>query len=115
MNSRASQLEALLLLSRPLAVVVADLSQFGWDLENPSVSLAPTHISGILNRFLSGEFSAAEVEAWANAIECREDIEYSTASPVGSAIHELANPLLTQPLTMQSAQALAARLSGVAT
>jgi hypothetical protein len=36
---------------------------------------------------------------WASAIELRDDIDYDPDSAAGRLLHELANPLLTLPLT----------------
>ena len=112
--TRTSHLEDLLHFSRPLADVTHDLSAFSRDSEHELVTLESGHISAILDRFLAGDISDADVEAWANAIECREDIGFPQPSPVAEAIWELANPLLTRPLTRQSAGELVATLLGAA-
>lgn len=108
--TRISHLKNLLYFSSPLADETHDLSAFAWDSEEELVTLQAEHISAILNRFLEGDISDTEVEAWANAIECREDIGFLQPSPVAEAIWELANPLLTRPLTRQSACKLVATL-----
>ena len=111
MDSRESLLKALLLFTRPIAETARDLSAYGWDAPSPLVFLSATHISSVLNRFMAGELSSAHVEDWANCIECRDDIEYDPSSAAGLALQELANPLLTCPLTRQSATKLVATLS----
>jgi hypothetical protein len=113
--NRISQLKELLQFSRPVADVVSDLSAFVWDSGEEFVTLQAAHISAVLNRFLSGEILDTEVEGWANAIECREDISFPQGAPVADALDELANPLLTRPLTRQSATEWVAALSGAAT
>jgi len=80
-----------------------------------SSSLWSRSISAVLNRFLTGDISETEVEGWANAIECREDIAFLQPSLVAETILALANPLLTRPLTRQSASQLVAALHGAAT
>jgi hypothetical protein len=114
-GSRTSQLKELLHFSRPVADVVSDLSAFGWDSDEELVTLEAAHISTVLNRFLAGDISAADVEDWANAIECREDIGLFQGSPVADALDELANPVLTRPLTRGSAAEWVVVLSGAAT
>ena len=111
MDSRESLVQALLSFARPVPDIARDLSAYGWDAPRPLAALDATHVSSVLNRYIAGEFSAAQVEEWANRIECREDIDYGPSSAVGLALHELANPLLTQPLTKQSATTLVATLS----
>ena len=113
--NRTSCLNELLNFSAPLAATTAKLASQPWDAERALVQLLPSHIVSALSRFLTGEVSASDVEAWANAIESREDIEYSPSSQTGLALHELANPLLTQPLTGRSARSLVGRLSSNAT
>ncbi|WP_157582405.1 hypothetical protein [Rhodanobacter spathiphylli] len=111
MDSRESVLKALLSYTRPIPDIARDLSAYGWDAPNPLVVLDATHLSSALNRFMAGALSAVQVEAWANCIECRDDIEYNPSSAIGLALHELANPLLTCPLTRQSAATLVAALA----
>jgi len=111
MDSRESHLHTLLSFTRSIRNIARDLSAYGWDAPSPLVVLGPVHISSVLNRFMAGGLSSAQVEEWANLIECREDIEYSPSSAIGLALHELANPLLTCPLTRQSAATLVATLS----
>ena len=111
MDSRESLLNALLSLTRPLPDIARDLSAYDWDAPSPLVVLDVTHISSSLNRFMAGELSSAQVEDWANCIECRDDIEYDPSSAAGLALHELANPVLTCTLTKQSAAVLVATLS----
>jgi hypothetical protein len=113
--TRTSQLNELLHFSRPVADLVSDLSAFGWDSGEEFVTLQAAHISSVLNRFLSGEILDTDVEDWANAIECREDIGFPQGAPVADALDELANPLLTRPLTRQSAAEWVAALRGAAT
>ena len=113
-GTRKSHLEELLYFSRPVADVVSALSVFGWDSDQGLVTLEAAHISAVLNRFLAGEISASDVETWANAIECREDIDFAQESPVAEALGELANPLLSRPLSRQSATELVAALHGAA-
>ena len=115
MSDRIASLNNLLNLTVPISVAANELASVPWDSAMPLVPLLPAHILGVLTKFISGATSAAEVEAWANVIECREDVDYSSKSPVGVALHELANPALTQPLTPQSARTLIKALSGNAT
>lgn len=111
MDIRESLVQALLSFSRPIPDIARDLSACSWDAPRPLAALDATHVCSVLNGFMAGELTSAQVEEWANCIECREDIEYDPSSAVGLALHELANPVLTQPLTRQSASALVATLS----
>lgn len=86
---------------------------YPWDAEEPLVVLTPVHLARVLSRYMQGEITAQELEDWANAIESREDIAYETAhkAPLAQAIYQLANPLLTQPITPVSIQQLFATLA----
>jgi len=100
-TDRICLVEKLINLSIPVAKSRSELSKFGWDYEGQPVLLSKAHVMALLNRFIADEISSDEVEEWANAIECREDIELDTASGAGirNIMHELANPVLTQPLS----------------
>lgn len=76
------------------------LSRFPWDSAGEMVTLTRFDILRVLERFTRSQLSAADIEAWANLIEGREDIAYDPqyADAVQEAIYCLANPLLTQPL-----------------
>ena len=106
-------MQALVSFDRPLGDIHAALSQYPWDSEVELVLLSRTHIVSVLERFISGSLSAAEVEGWANAIEGRDDIGFETKSRelLKEAIQELANPALTHELTHDSAGILISRLS----
>ena len=113
-DPRRSALEDLLALRRPLASVRAQLAEFPWDSEQELVALRPEHLAAVLSRFAAGELSAAEVEDWANAIECREDVAVA-GELVEQALFRLANPLITEPITLASAKELVAALQSAAT
>ncbi|MDI1299694.1 hypothetical protein [Methylotenera sp.] len=100
--NRKTALENLLNLKLPIEQVVFDLSQFEWDSEVELVSLEAAQIQNVLQLFIQGTITALEVEAWANAIECREDIKMEPTL-VNEALHEFANPQLTQPLSVERA------------
>lgn len=98
LQNRIEILNALVKVTMPISEAVARLTKLPWDSESELVALTPDDICHILTLFKQGGLSAAEVEDWANALECREDVHIS--SSVGQLLlHELANPLLTYPLT----------------
>jgi hypothetical protein len=108
---RVAHLNKLLSMSAP----ESGLAQFAWDTDTPLVELQAAHIANALSKFLAGEVSASEIESWANAIECRDDVGYQPQSSVGAVLHELANPRLTQSLSQAPAKRLMASLQGDAT
>lgn len=108
---RTGLVEELLSFGRPVSDVLADLVAYGWDSDEPIAELKPSHLRNTLSLFMGAKLSAAQVEEWANAIECREDIEYEASSPQGEAVFELANPELTAPLDPARAEWLLRGLS----
>ena len=92
---------------------IVELKTIPWDCENPIADLNSSHVIGILNAFINGEISSQLVEDWANAVECRDDIQYNTESVVGEILNEIANPLLFEQITINSALNLISRLSTV--
>jgi hypothetical protein len=100
--NRKTALENMIQFKLPIEQAISDLAQFEWDSEVELVSLETAHIQNALQLYTQGTISTSEVEAWANAIECRVDIKIEP-SLVNEALHELANPLLTQPLSVERA------------
>jgi hypothetical protein len=113
-SSRHSTLEELIELRQPLAAVCSRLAEYPWDSEEELVTLLPEHVVGVLARFAASEISAEEVESWANAIECREDVALANEH-VAQAVFQLANPLITEPIALASAARLVAALGWPAT
>jgi hypothetical protein len=113
-NIRVQLLQELLTHSRPVAEMVVELSRFPWD-SKALVELTPEHVVSTLERYLTRELSADDVENWANAVESRDDIEYqkANAQSLRSAIHDLANPALTEPFNATTATKLLHRLRGL--
>jgi hypothetical protein len=106
--SRSELLSQLIECSVPVPQAIAALSAQSWDACDDLVQLVRRHCEHVLELFVRGDLTTVEVEAWANAIECREDIGVELSA--GGVLHELANPLLIQPLTTARAQFL---LSGL--
>lgn len=105
MNERKKALEALLGFEQPVELLRTALAAFSWDSDTELAFLSVGHAANILNRFVSGRAAAIEVENWANAVEGRDDIGFESPNEdmLRELVHELANPLLTQPLTRERA------------
>ena len=102
MNTHHQLLNSLLKLDRPLTEILAPLNSLGWDSPQTFVTLKPQHITQILQSYLNHQITELEIENWANAIESREDIA-TEKERLEQIIFDLANPLLTNPLTPQLA------------
>jgi len=75
-------------------------------------ALVLDHVEDTLRRYLSGQLTENLVEAWANAIEGREDIGMKERDEdfLREVIFELANPVLHQPLSEGCACSILSRL-----
>ena|SRR3990170_1146619 len=101
MNDRTELLARLLRMERPLGPVLEKLAEFGWDSDQELLEVSASDIRIALQAYIDKKVSSVEIEEWANAIECREDLKIM--GKVKEAIHILANPILTFPLSLQSA------------
>lgn len=102
-TSRKELLERLVRFDAPIAPTLSALQEFGWDCDEPLMTLDEPAVRAVLQHYLSGRLTAGDVEAWADAIESRDDVDYSSFSDI---IHELANPSITRALTPTTAQEL---------
>jgi|SRR5688572_5441319 hypothetical protein len=99
---RATALAALVRMEGPVADASARLQSFPWDSDAALVTVTPGDFARALRRYSLGEISAAEVESWANALESRDDLRVAPGL-LSDLLHELANPLLTEPLSKSRA------------
>ena len=103
---RAGLIKELLSCERSVSDVVADLAPYGWDSGVPLAELKSLDVQHALDRYVQTKLSALEIEEWANAIECRDDIAYEPNSAEGEVIFELANPELIMQLSPARAEEL---------
>lgn len=111
-TNRLAAIRDLLEITRPLAEVSAQLSTLAWDYDGDGVILTRHHLLSALQRYLDNSMSASDIEVWANLIEAREDVSFEVGhgQQIEEVLHELANPFLTQSLTLSRAAALRANL-----
>ena len=102
-STRADLVRKLIRFDSPLAPTLTALHEFDWDCDEPLVTLDAASIRSVLQRYVSGSFTAADVEEWASAIECRDDIDTSDFRDI---IFELASPDITRQLSPSVAQDL---------
>jgi len=112
MTTRREYLEFLLQYDRPIKDITKALKTHGWDCDDELVALTSSHIRGVLSRFLAGNLVTADVEAWANAIEGRDDIGFDSEYEqfLIDVVFFLANPRLNEQLTEECAKRLMAEL-----
>jgi hypothetical protein len=113
-TSRAILLRALIEYREPIEQTIAGLSELGWDAEEPAALITPDDVKGILQRFLRRELTSAQVTDWADLVEVREDIAYSSHENVLSDIvFRLANPSLRDEVTPTLATKLLGNVVGL--
>jgi hypothetical protein len=113
MKTRQQQLNALVNLDQPLSTTLSLLKTLPWDSNQAIITLKKDHLIHILNQYLNNSLSATDLENWANAIEAREDITYETPDEdlINNIIFDLANPILTAPLSPEMVRQYITQLS----
>lgn len=112
-DDRITALEDLLLMRIPPAEARQHLRRFTWDSE-PLVTLTRADLERVLDEYLKGRISAEVVEAWAEALEGRDDVNLETGVElvIKDVVFELANPEITARLSASGAEGLKRRLEG---
>jgi hypothetical protein len=111
-RSRSDVLRDLVQVRGDLDELIQELLRFPWDHPAELVWLTPADAIAVLRRFLASDLSSAECERWADALEGRDDLGFreDTESILAGFLFELANPVLTQPLSSERARWWIARL-----
>ncbi len=99
--NRFAVLSDLVAFRRPINAILDNLSNFDWDYEGEPMIVRASQIQDVLKRFIAGEFTAKELESWANLIEFREDLEFEKIhyEAIENVINCLANPILQGEIT----------------
>jgi hypothetical protein len=93
MRERKDILVDLIHKRQDMSVLIQELSIYPWDCDEPLVIMKRDDILNILNTYVSGDLSSDELENWANAIECREDIGFEDDT-IEDIVNRIANPVL---------------------
>ncbi len=103
---RAELLASLLEAPERCGEIMTKLRELGWDADDELAQLSRNHLISVLEAVDSGRLSQTDVEAWANAIEGRDDVgrEHGHEAVVSEALHWLANPMLEGEATPSAAQ-----------
>ena len=109
MRNRADILIDLVNLKSNLAELQKELSQYSWDIETPILIINSKDFTNVLQRCIEDKLTFLEVEKWANAIECRDDLGFEDNN-VQEIIFELANPDINGEITKDLLKAIIARL-----
>lgn len=109
---RKELLNKLINLDESIEFLNSKLAKFGWDSNEDLVLLKKEQVLKILNKFLKGKISQVDIENWAEAIECREDIGFEVENEkiIGQIIFDLANSGVTGILSEAKAKMLIKKL-----
>lgn len=110
--NRKLLLESLVERSKPISETLEALSEFDFDSE-PLVALKSEHVIKLLSDYVAGKIDESVVERWADAVEVRDDLYYEAESgdDLKAIIYDLANPLLSGPLTSEEASRMISTLA----
>lgn len=117
MNDQKKLLETLVRLEIPaeLPATLNALRQF--DDDRILVMMTGNDVAVILQRYLAGELTRAQVWEWAEGLELRDDIGFGTSNEEDehdeftlNLVYELANPTLEGDLTPERAKQLIAEI-----
>lgn len=109
---RTAALQDLVDLRKPVREAVAALSRFDFDSDEELVTLTPSAIVSVLERYLAGVISALDVEEWAEALFGRDDVGLLAGSEnlLKEAVFELSTPEINDPISRGLAARWIARL-----
>ncbi|PKL85065.1 MAG: hypothetical protein CVV22_10005 [Ignavibacteriae bacterium HGW-Ignavibacteriae-1] len=98
MRSRIEIIKELALIQGDIEMLRKELSEYPWDIEEPLFKISKEDFSNILNRSIKNEIDFETLSNWANAIECRDDLEFEN-EVMQEAVFELANPEINGEIT----------------
>jgi hypothetical protein len=105
MKSRTETLNDLALLQGDIRILVKELSLYTWDVGSPLVKISAENFSNILKRSINDEIDFETLSNWANAVECRDDLEFENEE-MQEIVFELANPEINGEITKERLNAI---------
>ena len=104
-------LYSLITFSKPIQEIKTELKSIDWDSDE-EVLLDRKMVIDVINRFILGDIEPEDLDEWANAIECREDIEYEEVcfDDIKQVIFEIANQSMEGIFDSEKAKAWIDRL-----
>ncbi len=113
MNRRAQLLTELLSPHRPIELIREELSRFPWDSDSDLVILKRTHLKSMLGNYIADHMTVADIAAWAEAIEGRDDVGFEAEHEelLKTILFELSTQELGRPLSRSHAERLISELS----
>ena len=110
MRNREDILNDLINLKNSLTELQVELSQYSWDIETPALIINKKDFTNVLQRCIDGKLTFLEIENWANAIECRDDLGFEDTN-MQEMIFELANPDINGEITKEQLKKIIYKLT----
>lgn len=110
LEQRLMLVEQLLAHPESLDDVARQLRNFAWDFSGPGVLITRAAVCNAIALAVNGALTSDQLERWANAIECRDDIEYPDDDPLREVIDGLSNPIVHGDLEVGTLKRLLSRL-----
>jgi hypothetical protein len=107
MRRRAEILQELARFETPTEPLLRELRSFGWDWSDaPLLVLTKGDVLRVIDRFLAGQISAAQLQEWAENLEVREDVAFDErdAELLDGIFFRIATPMINEPLTHEVVQ-----------
>lgn len=98
MRKRTEILKDLVLLQGDVQMLEKELSRYSWDIEKPLFKMGTIDLTNVLKKSVDDKIDFQTITNWANAIECREDLEFEREE-IQEIIFELANPEMNGEIT----------------
>ncbi|UTA66456.1 hypothetical protein [Emticicia sp. 21SJ11W-3] len=109
MKSRVDFLKDLVLLRNNIESLEKDLYLFAWDSEMPFYPISIEDFTCVLKRGINDEIDFETLIRWANALECRDDLEFNNEA-MQEFVFELPNPEINGKITKERLQEVVYKL-----
>lgn len=106
---REKILRDLVYLNDDIVKLQIELVSYKWDVDNPIFIITNDVLHNVLSKLSNENISFDIIEEWANAIECREDLDFENEI-LREIVIELANPTLFGQIDGQKVRQLIQRI-----
>jgi|SRR5690554_4289933 hypothetical protein len=103
MRNRKDILIDLVFLKANLSELQNELAQYSWDIEEPILVISKQDFANVLQRCIESEITFDDLTNWANAIECRDDLDFE-AEEMQEIVFELSSPEINGEITKERLQ-----------
>lgn len=103
MRNRKDILIDLVFLKANLSELQNELAQYSWDIEEPILIISKQDFTNVLQRCIESEITFDDLTNWANAIECRDDLDFE-AEEMQEIVFELSSPEINGEITKERLQ-----------